>query len=198
MGTSPPIRKARMLALGAAGAVLTVAVLLWLAVRLPWRHDPLQVGVYERLIEGQGYVWRDVGAGGGVQGYAVRTRNQGRWAERIYVHPGTGGELMLKRNLRGDAPGHACTVRSLNEEGRAALVRVAAEFSPWLAKRIAEAEGQSRSTGRWVRVVAPDFDLSVTADDLTIDSRPGEYTGMGAGRLIERAFWKLSRLFGKA
>ena len=121
-------------------------------------------------------------------------RGQGRWAERIYVHPETGGEIELTRNLWQDTPSLACTVRSLNAEGRAALVRVAGEFSPYLTARIAEAEQEYRRTGTWVRVTAPDFDISVTTDWLTLDSRPGEYAGMGAGRSIERLFWRLSRL----
>ena len=193
-------RRTRVFACSVVGIGLAVlsAVLLWLGFRLPWQHDPLRLGVYEDLIEAQGYGFDAAAAEDGIEGYAVRARDEGQWLERIYVHPETGGEIRLTRSLRQNAPGLACTVRSLNAEGRAALVRAAGEFSPYLTARIAEAEQEYRRTEIWVRVTAPDFDISVTTDSLTLDSRPGEYTGMGIGRVIERFFWRLSRLSGKA
>ncbi len=198
--SGPQSQRTRIITCGALciGMLLLSMVLVWLAVRLSWRHDPLQIGVYERLLEAQGYVWEDSGADDGIEGYVLRSRGKGRWAERLYVHPENGGEIELTRNLWQSTPGMCCTVKSRNAEGRRALVRVAGEFSPWLTKRIAEAETQYERTGVWVRVMAPDFDLSVTTHSLTLDSYPGEYTGMGVGRVIVRVFWKLRRLVVKA
>jgi hypothetical protein len=188
-----PVR--RLITCGVVAMAFSAVVLLiaWLGLRSPWTRDPFAIGAFEELIEAQGFVFEDTNEEDGLDGYVVREQGGGRWAERLYVHPETGAEIRLKRSIRGGDVGGACTVTSLNAGGREALVRVAEEFSPYLTRRIAEAAEESERIGQWVRVTAPDFDISVKPDWLSIDSRPGEYTGPGiVGRSIERLFWRLS------
>ena len=193
-----PLRRLITCSVVAIAFSAVVLLIAWLALRSPWTRDPFEIGAFEELIEAQGFVFEDTDEDDGVEGYVLREQGEGRWAKRFYVNPQTGGEIELTRSIRGSQVGNACTVRSLNAGGREALVRLAGEFSPYLTRRIAMAEDESVRTGRWVRVTAPDFDISVRTDWLTIDSRPGEYVGAGiVARSTQRLFWRLSRLAGR-
>jgi len=189
----------RLMACGAIAAALPLLLiaLAWLGLRRPWKHDPLAVGAFEQLIEAQGFLFEDTDKGDGLEGYALRRQGRGQWAERIYVDPSTGAQTELTRGFWHGRLQNSCTVTSRNAGGREALVRVAGEFSPYLSRRIARAEEQYARTGIWVRVTAPDFDIAVTPDSLSIDSRPAEQVGpIPVVRPVVYLFWRLSRLAG--
>ena len=64
----------RLISCGVIAAMFSMLViaLAWLALRLPWKQDPLALGVFEQLIEAQGFVFEDTDKGDGVEGYLLR------------------------------------------------------------------------------------------------------------------------------
>jgi len=169
----------------------------WLGRCSPWRREPLAVGIFEELIEAQGFVFEDTDKDDGPEGYVLRRRGKGQWAVRIYVHAASGAEIELKRAFWQGELHEACTVNSRNAGGRAALVKLAGEFSPYLTERIAQAEKECAQTDRLVRVLVLDFDINVTSEWLEIDARPREPLCTGhVERVLWRWLWCAKRLTG--
>jgi hypothetical protein len=180
-----------------AVAVLAVALLAWRGCRSPWDRDPLSIGAFEDVLAGLGFVYEDTDLSDGLDGYVLRRRGGGQWAQRDYEHPDTGALIRLRRGYAHGALQASCTVRSLNDEGRAALHELAGAFSPHLERRILAAEQELPHSPTWVRVTALEFDVSVTRTSLTIDARSRELVGLGAlERGTNNLLWRIGGLFG--
>lgn len=175
---------------GIISGFLILSLAVFLLTRPLWRYDPMEIGIYEYLIEKYGYQFKD--HPDGLTGYDIKKVGKGKLAERIYMHPETGGQIHLTRNIRGGVPKNACKVMSSDPEGVKTLMNIAGDFSPSLRKRIEKARTEAGKTGIWVRVNAPDFDIGAHPDWLSLDSRPNEMTGSGKFvRAMERALWRI-------
>jgi len=190
-------RRRWLLGCAIAAMVLLFVVLpaLWWAFRLPWRHDPLEVGVIEELIEARGYTFQDTAPGDGLEGYVLWERNQKQWASRHYRHARTTGWIELRRRFDNGELRSLCRVISRNAEGREALFQVVGEFSPSLLERTRAAEVENRKTSDPGLVLALDLKIRVTRKRLVIEACPRDDLVRGEfRRMVGRCCWRISEL----
>jgi hypothetical protein len=192
-------RRARIINLSVTLAIAcALAILAWLAFRSPWRHDPLQVGVWETLIAAEGFTFTDTDPDDGLPGYVLVERGKGRFARRDYVHPLTGARLELRRGYWRGALRDNCTVSARDAAGTDALLRVLERFGPLLRRRCEEARARAVRLGVWQRVNVPDFSCHCHPDTLTVYVGTGEtYFGPHFERLLARLAWRVRRLTGR-